>query len=234
MGVGKEITERIRAKNMLSPDALVGVRGMNVKADVQGDGRTLEFVATTDDIDSDMEVVVPSGADPSKFQRNGNVFVNHQYRVEDIVGKLRSLTPFSRMGANTGWKMAVYMVRGNEIADGILAIAEAGGIGASIGFMARDRGRPTADEVKKYTQGSMVPESIVRKWEWFETSIVGIPCNINCQTQAMQVLDQRMADLDMLLTKGKITRRAAEAFGLETKVTKTMIRRAPTIVRSIS
>lgn len=230
---GKEIVERIREKNMLGPDAKIGLAGTfgkNVK--VQNDGRTLEVVATTDDIDLDDEVVVPGGADPEYFARNGKVFVDHQYRVEDVVGTLRSLTPFSRIGGQSGWKMTTYLIPGLEMSDAVLAIAEAGGIGVSIGFEAIDYGKPTPDEAKNYTRREKTPDSIVRKWRWLETSFTPFPCNVACQTVATAMSDEKRSLLDSLLVKGKISRKAAEAFGLQTK-TRITVRRERVIVRSM-
>lgn len=233
---GREIVERIIAKNVLDPTAKVGVVGtFGRSVKVQGDGRTLEVIATTDDIDLDSEVVVPAGCDPSYFQQNGKVFVDHCYRVEDVVGTLRSLTAFSRPSGQSGWKMVVYMIPGLEMSDAVLAIAQAGGMGVSIGFEATDYGRPTTDEAKMYGDGATAPESIVRKWRWLETSFTPFPCNVNCQT--LQTMDttvgdeQKMSILDSLLVKGKITRKAAERFGLKTKPMR--VRLVPKRVRII-
>lgn len=225
---GQGIIERIRAKNMLPDTALIGVRGVFSKTvKIQGDGRTIEAVATTNDIDLDSEVVLPGGADPTYFARNGKVFVDHQYRTQDVIGTLRSLTPFSRVGGGAGWKMVVHMIRGLPMADAVIAIAEAGGIGWSIGFEAVEAGKPSADEAKMYTQGDRKPKSVIRKWRWLETSATPFPCNVACQSMTMSTDESKMALLDELVTKSKITREAAEAFGLRTKAT------PPKIVRCV-
>lgn len=225
---GREIVERIRAKNMLSDSAQIGMRGTFSKSvKIQGDGRTIEAIATTNDIDLDSEVVLPGGADTTYFARNGKVFVDHMYRTQDVVGTLRSLTPFSRVGGGAGWKMVVHMIRGLPMADAVLAIAEAGGMGWSIGFEAVESGKPTADEAKAYTQGERKPKTVIRKWRWLETSATPFPCNVACQSMQMVTDESKMAMLDELVTKSKITREAAEAFGLRTKIA------APKIVRCV-
>jgi hypothetical protein len=225
---GQAIIERIRAKNMLPATAKIGVRGIFSKsAKIDADGRTLEVIATTNDIDLDDEVVLPGGADPSYFAKNGKLFVDHQYRTQDVVGTLRALTPFSRVGGGAGWKMRAYMIPGLPMADAVLAIAEAGGIGWSIGFEAIDYGKPTVEEAKSYKQGDKAPLSIIRKWRWLETSATPFPCNVACQTMNMVQDESKMALLDELVTKSKITREAAEAFGLRTKMS------APKVIRCV-
>jgi hypothetical protein len=123
--------------------------------------------------------------------------------------------------------MVVHMIRGLPMADAVLAIAEAGGMGWSIGFEAVESGKPTAEEAKAYTQGERKPRTVIRKWRWLETSATPFPCNVACQSMAMSTDESKMALLDELVTKSKITREAAEAFGLRTKMA------TPKIVRCV-
>lgn len=212
----KQMTDGIRVRCNLPPDSLVGiVSSYGKKAQVEGDGRTLDMNATTDDIDLQDEVVVPGGADTTYFATNRKVFGDHQYGLLDVVGICRSIDPIVRGGSQKGWRVKVYMLPGNAIADAVLALADEDGIGCSIGFQATEYGAPTPDEAKSYSGNKGAPSSIVRKWNWLELSMTAFPCNVACQTLRATHVDHAKSVLDRLVCKGKITRLTAAAMGLE-------------------
>lgn len=226
---GKEIIDALRKKHGLGELSDVGVVStFGQKTKIDQDGRTIEIVATTDDIDLDEEVVLPGGADRTYFEKNGQIFHDHKYQMENAVAALRVVQPFSMVGKHTGFKIRAFMYPGNPIADTILTIAEHANIGASIGFEALAHGKPTDLEIRTYSKNGRVPQYMIRKWRWLETSFTPFPCNVSCQTQKAFVNDSKMALLDELLTKGRITREGAEAFGLVTK----SVPKIPVIVRA--
>lgn len=165
------------------PVGLLGVlidpRDVRVKS--QTPTQTIvEVVATTDDVDLDDEVVVPGGANLAYFLRNGSVFVDHDTRFASRVGVQRSVRPFPTGSSQRGWAVDIVMDPG-AFAQDVLAKAQSGGMGMSIGFRAKDWGKPTAEEVKRYTRDGKAPQSIVRTWDWLELSFTPMPCNVACR-----------------------------------------------------
>lgn len=212
---GREIVDRIRIKNALAPDSPVGVVGCFAKsAKIEGDGRTVRAIATTDDIDCDMEVVVPEGADLGYFVQNRGIFIDHRMDYAHCCGKLRDVKLFVRPDTGrSGFEVRVYC-NTSPAGEAVLAMAREQGTGWSIGFEARDRGRPTADEETRYARGGKVPRSVVRGWEWLELSATMFPCNVACQTGETVVDDRNKALLDEMVTKGRMSRESAALLGL--------------------
>lgn len=209
---GIDIIRRIREKNHLGADTPVGAWGSTAKdATVEGDNRTLVVVATTSDVDLDREVIVPDGADPTYFFKNGKIFADHNYSIESCVGRLRSASLFGPKDAPVGWKVR-YTLFDLPLANDILTMAKAGAApGVSIGFIAQDYGAMTKDESSRFPLG----RSIVRKWKWLELSATCQPCNVACQTlDARPVTDDRKAGIiDGLMVKGAIRPESAYALG---------------------
>lgn len=216
----KELIGTIKSHHPFLQDGdVVGVAAsVGKSATLEGDGRTLSVVATTDDIDLQDEVVVPSGADLSYFNANGKIFADHQYTIPDVVAIRREVVPFvDGKTSQAGWKVRAYMLPGNSIADAIIAIAEVDGIGTSIGFQAIDYSKPNDDEVKLYGNNRKTFSCIVRKWKWLELSFTAFPCNVSCQSLSVPVVsdDRAKATFDNLLCKGRITRHAAATLGFK-------------------
>lgn len=143
-------------------------------------GGVVEVIATTDDIDLDDEVVVPTGADKGYFLRNASVFIDHRTYMEARVGVAMAIRPWPSVSAQRGWLVDVSMDDSDAARD-VVAKCENGGMGVSIGFRPTDRGTPTPDEVKRYSRDGRVPKSIVREWEWLELSFTPMPCNVACR-----------------------------------------------------
>lgn len=218
-----EAIRRIREKNGLAPEAPVGLFGcFGRKAEVEGDGRTVSMIATTDDIDLDREVIVPEGLSGERyFFRNRNLFVDHDYSFGAWVAKLRSVSPINAGGRQRGWRVRAVMREGHPIADEILgAIREGMTIGTSIGFLHLEGGKPTAAEAALYAKGDQVPEWIVRKADWLEQSFTAMPCNVSCQTDPEpktlggQAAQRAVSELEEWCRKGRISRLTAVALGL--------------------
>lgn len=180
-----------------------------------GNERILRIVVTTDDIDLVGDVVDPKGADTKYITAKGQnkVFADHQYDMEHCVGSLRYLTYWPNP-KNPKGLMASIVMRRSRLADEAWTIFKEIGIGASIGF--------EAHEVTDYKNGDpsgwKSANSIIRKWRLLEISLTCFPCNVSCQSDAMDAPDEsKMAMLDGLVTKGSVSRETAQAFGLDLK-----------------
>lgn len=229
---GYDIIRRIREKNHLGDEVPVGVWGSTGKdATVEGDNRTLVVVATTGGIDLDGEVVVPEGADPAYFFKNGKIFADHTYTIDHCVGRLRSASLFGPKDKPIGWKVryTLFKLPGNPLPDDILTMANEGAApGVSIGFIAKDFGALTKDESTRYGGA----RSIVRSWKWLELSPTCFPCNVDAQTlDARPVTDDRKAGIiDGLLVKGAIRPESAYALGFPREGKK----RGPVVLKCVA
>jgi hypothetical protein len=166
----------------------VGIRGVFGKqgmAKEYGGDYDIEGIATTNDIDSSREVVVPEGADVTYFIQNKSIFVDHNYTVHHCVGKLRvnSLQLVRGIdGQPYGWRVRIAMSKtaNQELVRDCMGLAR-DGIGMSIGFRALDWGAPSADETKRWPNAV----TVIRKWQWLELSLTPFPCNVSCRGWAM-------------------------------------------------
>ena len=205
--------------------------GLTVTVDAGG-RREVEIVINTDDEDQDSEVVVPSGADMTYYEKTGKkVFADHSYSVTDVAGHTRTLRSYGVPG-NTckGW-IARACLGNNPIGDAVKAIIDdSGSIGASVGFVARDRSTPTADEMKRYCANGKSLRSIVREWKMLEWSFTAMPCNGAAMGGwADEEGGKRYNQIDQLICKGKVSRVAASLLGFPDQ-RKTVIVPKPSIV----
>lgn len=181
----------LRDRHSIKSESPVGVLGvLSVLPSLEGDNRTVSFIATTVGVDLDDEVVIPGGIDWSYFLANGQVFVDHRYDSEYNVGYLpevekignnrgAEMIPYMEGGRHVGWKMRVNFYNGLKCprADDTLAKILQNRQGASIGFQPLDYGALTAEEAKIYKASS-----IVRRSRAVEVSITPLPCNVKCQS----------------------------------------------------
>ncbi len=214
--------ERIRANRTAmgrSADKVGVVASFCVKAEVDSanNNRDIGVVATTSDLDSQGEVVLPQGAKPdSYFFSNRSVFVDHWYGHENTVGALRYAKMYPDAANPLGWRTRV-SIRSGPLGDDILSAAREMGIGASIGFEPIDGGRPTPDEERVHGRGGRRVAWVHREWEWMELSLTFMPANVACRGGVVSESDEmeRMAsELDRLVCKGAIRRESAHRFGL--------------------
>jgi hypothetical protein len=210
---GKSITDRIRQRNLLSPSTPIGVKGIfgkDVSVQESGSDRFLTVVATTDDMDADGEIVIPSGANTDYFFRNRKIFVDHRLHSEYCVGVLHS----ANLKPN-GWvcRIRMFSLPGNTLADDLLTIAKEAGIGVSIGFVPTDMGAPNPEERAKYGKAQDVSK-VIRAWNWIELSIAAAPANVSCQSSSMSVNEGKYVLLDEMVSKGRISLKSAVALGM--------------------
>jgi len=215
-----DILTRLKSHPGISEDATVGVvssfgKGAEV---VTKSERTRDIVVTanTGDIDLENEVVIPSGANTEYFVRNGMIFADHLYDLNQVAGKMRRLDKYPSETDHKSWRVRAH-VADNPIGNTVMTIVrETGQIGVSIGFVAKDFGPPDDSEKKAFSKGGQAPRSVVREWDWFELSFTALPCNVACQSMA--VTEGKSADMmnavDELVTKGLIDRNSAHLLGM--------------------
>lgn len=191
-----------------------GVRCLKM-ADMTADGspgnHDIVGIATTDAVDEDEEVVLPSGADLSYINATKGLYADHRYGMGQLIGKIRTL----KMADNgRGWQFRARLYEGlaNPLASDCFKIIEQGGfIGVSIGFDAQNWGPPSPEEQKSYPRC----KSIVRNWKWVELSLTAMPCNVTCYAMAAPVdTGKQLGIIDGLVTKGLIRRESAVALGI--------------------
>lgn len=204
-----------------NPLCCISTMGKDLKFDIDRKSNKSDIIAilNTDDIDSDKEVVVPSGLNPTYFVKNGKLFADHVYSSATAVGYLRGNgLKLIQSNGREYWKARIG-IHSTDLGRDIMTIAqESGQFGFSIGFWPDDYGAPTPEEAKKYTQGSEIPSMIVRTGGWFETSATPFPCNVTCQGKiviAADVENESKSLLDSLLSRGLIKRNTAAHYGLE-------------------
>jgi len=186
-------------------------------------GRTINIIATTSDMDLDKERVMPQGADTSYWRQNGlKVYTDHCYSVHDVAGVVNpsSLRMFPDESNPRGWKMSVGILN-NPVGDAIVEITRATGqIGASIGFTPIESTRPSTLSIGEDDEDDM-PERVITKWMWLETSFTAMPCNVSCQGALVNNPGKMLSTLEGLVRKGRVLPQAAYALGLpQTEVKK--------------
>ena len=193
---------------------IVASYGKGAEIDVKDDTRDIVVIANTADIDLEKERVVPSGADTSYFKSNRQMFADHLYDINSGAGVMRVMNEYPSKTDHKSWKLRC-RIRNNPIGNAIMAVVEdTNQIGISVGFVPLDWGEPTSSEIKEFGGSSF--DSIIRAWEWFETSYTLLPCNVTCQS--MDITEGKSYDMidsaDRLLSRDKIDREAAYALGL--------------------
>lgn len=185
----------------------------------------VEFIANTDNVDLDRDVIVPDGAwyDPSSpddLERNSYFFVNkalvrnHSYQPEDTIGRLRKAELVDLPNARA-WKVTATLVRLKSarvpVSD-VLELARNGLLKWSVGL--RDATARDYDGTKdpdRYKSAGMVVDS----WNWWETSATIVPINAMTPTTGVRVDQKAASRLDNALCKGIISTDIAEVFGVE-------------------
>lgn len=180
-----ETIRRLRIKAGSEDVGIRGVFGQPGMAKDFGGNYDIEGIATTNDIDSSREVVVPEGADLTYFIQNKSIFVDHMYDTASCVGKIRvnALQMIrDNSGQPTGWRVRIAMGKNynQKLVKDCMGLAQ-DGIGMSIGFRAIDWGSPTSDEAKRWPG----VQTVIRKWQWLELSLTPFPCNVACRGWAM-------------------------------------------------
>lgn len=139
-------------------------------SNLDGDEFAVEAIANTAAIDLDDEVVLPSGADPTYFDKNRSILYNHSSDLP--VGKM-VWRKFDKQ--RNRWVVRMNIGKATPFQRDLRAMVAEGSIrGVSIGFLAMDFGRPSPEEIGRFGKH----RSIVRVWKWMELSLTALPCNV--------------------------------------------------------
>lgn len=200
------ILERHAKAAGLKSTARIGVFGSHcaTKADDGKRGFEIETVATTDDVDSQEEVVLPTGLDMTYLATNRKVFADHMYGIPHTVAKLQWIKAFPDAKTPRGFVARATLINDdtNPYVRAIKAMAADPemGIGMSIGFEATEWGPPSGDEKARYPGA----KSIVRRARLLELSYTALPANVACQGGEVRVDGRRQAVFERLCRKGLI------------------------------
>jgi len=233
----RRMVANIRSKYGIDDTVPIGIVGTLCKSQAvydQNGNRDIESTITTSDIDSQYEVVLASGADWTYAKQNGKAFLDHAYSFDKAVGSIRWIKGVPNNERPTAWRARTFIFDkpGDPTGDQLLYVARESGIGASIGFRAINCSAPTREEADAYAKASkMVPDSIIRRWEAIEYSFTAFPCNVACQGSAVGGEDEkRLAAMDEMIVKGRITREFASAIGFPTTPKRRLHPVTPTVV----
>lgn len=178
----------------------------------QPTGKPLEIVAwaTTTDVDMDGEVLVPEGMDTSTYLgKNRNLFWEHELDLP--VATMRSMTLFD----GKGWKVRGQLLNlDTDYAKAVRALAEAGTLGMSVGYLLMKGAPPTEMEAKKFPG----VEYMLHKTLAVEVSYTAHPANVSCRTTEVREVSEAKSHLAReVLTKGGFRREVMEALHLMPK-----------------
>jgi phage head maturation protease len=190
-------------------DGYFAVKSGVVKgATIDRDKRLVKGIISTTDIDGEGEVVLAQRFDRSYFpDRIKTVYIDHKYVSLPDRGQAGAIGVCRNMTARGNGIFSVTQVTQRAIGEDLLtAIEEEIVAGLSIGFAVTEAGPLTADEKALYGDA----RSIVRRGKLLEYSYCANPCN----PYASVLPDDTKAALDELVTKGRIHRTSAVAFGL--------------------
>lgn len=136
--------------------------------------REITHLISTSSIDRAGDIVEPSGADVANFMKNPVVLANHDYSIENIIGRATSIKIQSDgLTATTQFHDKGLGADAFELVNTGFARAW------SIGF------RPTEHESMKDDKGSFKGFRFT-KWELLEYSLVAIPANPDAVSNAVQ------------------------------------------------
>jgi hypothetical protein len=158
--------------------------------------RTVRHFVTTPTMDEDGEVLLPRGADISRFTKSPTVFDVHQYGSKNVLGTCISyeisdeghiaVTKFASRPASLPAEQ-------EWLPDTILHLINEGDIkGWSIGFQMLEARQPTAKDLSDYG-GDLV--RVITRYRVLEYSVAPLPCNGDALTLSMKgLLSKSLAD----------------------------------------
>lgn len=173
----------------------------------------LEGIITSDTVDLSGEVIVPEGGDWSYLDTVKAVFVDHDPSNEKTVGAVRYRQPIMSAGRLRGWKARIRLARGKALADECMILAKLGVLHSSIGVLALDCSKPTAEEKARYEVPGRKLLSVVRKWRAIEVTLTPAPMNSDCRMDPMGFVEKSYATVRRALADGVITEQTAAALG---------------------
>ena len=183
--------------------------------------RTCVAYISTDTVDEEGEVVLPSGIQTNRFQQTGTVFWNHNY--DDPVATCQYLEVNDNgVVASTHFPERPEGHDGEWRPDAVLALVAAGLCrGVSIGFSYLETREPTAKDKQQFKSTGNKLSKVVSKSRLLEYSFAPLPMNEDALVVA--------ASRGFIKSDGTIDGRAVKACRLEIEGVSTLrsIRLAP-------
>ena len=172
----------------------------NLQAQIRkASGKPSTFVATitTDAVDRDGEVVVPSGMNSKDYESNPVLLYEHD--VKKPIGKMLSMKRNDRsIDAEFALVPRPDTHEGEWFPDTVASLMEFGALNTmSIGFLGIESRPATKADSEKYGQGV---RRVYGKWKLLEVSVVSVPANQQAIVTAVR--------------KGLVTHDAAKRFGI--------------------
>lgn len=208
----------------LGPTSAVGVSSRRAKAEnINRSTRLMWVTATTSDVDTDREVIVPEGCDPASYWlKTKGVFIDHAHDMGSAVATMqnRPLPTFGAGGLQNGWKVQLALLKSSPHAPTVMELAESGNLFSSIEVVGLDFGKTTNAEKVRYKQDEHVPMTIVRTWQWMGLTLTLIPANAKCRqlgyVEDAAVSEQALkalGEVDRLICKGRVRKETADLMG---------------------
>ena len=204
-----KLIDSIRKRHKFAPNESIGfavssVESLRMKEWLEnGPPPVFSGLATTATVDSDDEVVVPSGLDWTYALRFPAMYASHTGYGINPIAKLNNVKQ-----SEEGWLYTAVWLRSNEMARDFYNIAkELGVMGVSIGFRTLEASRPTQDEVKKYGPH----KTTIRKADVIELSPTFMPANpdtvVAIKSGAPALEGDRARDVHSLVRRGLVKRK---------------------------
>jgi phage head maturation protease len=146
---------------------------------VNPDSREVVAVISTDTVDRDGEVMLPSGLVKKQYAGNPVVLYGHDKTLPPI--------GMARWIKSSGNKLIAkyYISDKTELARDVFGLMQDGVLRAhSIGFLDTEATAPTREELAERPDWKDC-RRVVRQWELLEFSVVPIPCNPDCLALAV-------------------------------------------------
>ena len=143
---------------------------------------TILCTITTQDVDRAGDIVLASGCDATQFKKIPSVYVNHDYAQLPIASCEELIYQNDSIMAKVKFALTVPEIKNiwERVKAGVMK-------GVSIGFAANEvilRGTKAFDDiVKTFNLNAKELQKLTRiitKWELYEFSLCGMPCNPNC------------------------------------------------------
>lgn len=161
----------------------VGLKTFACSLKAASKGRNFTATITSDRMDRDDEVLIPSGMIPSEFMKGKRtIFWNHDYGMP--IGAAKTLKQFDNR-----WESEAFLAENTQkiadfFPDYVWSLMEQDILGGvSVGFVPVETRRPTQKDYERY--GDRL-RNVVSKWKLLEWSIAPLQANIDGVVTAVQ------------------------------------------------
>lgn len=176
------IKQSIADRHHVKADA-VGVKSFTCSLKSASKGRSFTATITSDRMDRDDEVLIPSGMIPTEFMTGKRtIFWNHDYSLP--IGAAKTLKQFDNR-----WESEAFIAENTQkmtdfFPDYVWSLLEQDILGGvSVGFVPVETRRPTQKDYERY--GDRL-RNVVSKWKLLEWSIAPLQANIDGVVTAVQ------------------------------------------------